>query len=505
MRSPGESLRIPITDTRDNPGASRRAREGETMMNLGNHGGTPSGRRHRPLVRAAAMAVVLAAVAAPLFSQAAPEPTRKELLERDGIIWGTKAAWITPFEENIREDLKIAGLARFWMEAKMNFPRFSKVPDLDWDKTFIDYLPRVRATATTHAYYKVLQEVAALLQDAHTEVFLPAELKERMEVEPPIRLDLIEGRVFVAAVDPSLVKDGLLPGLEILKVDGVPVRDYADRFRRPYVGSNTAAHRELTIFCHGLLAGPKDTPVALELRDGSGRISTRTVPRGHAGMPKPAPFERRSLPGNIAYLALNTFDDEIVIKQFEEALPELRGSDGIVLDVRENEGGSGEIAFNVIGDLSDKDFDTPAWRSREYIATLRAWGTAGGWYEPKPRKWSARKGAAAAVPVVLLTGPRSLSATDVFAEVFRKIGRGRIVGEPTGGGTGDPLSFAIPGGGAGRVSTSGDGPGGIVGVGVVPDVLVKRTAADYLARRDAALEAGIAELRRMIRKRHGGT
>jgi carboxyl-terminal processing protease len=458
----------------------------------------------RPFVRYAALAAVATAVAAPLFSQAAPEPTRRELLERDGIIWGTKAAWITPFEDNIREDLKIAGLARFWMEAKMNFPRFSRVPDLDWDKTFIDFLPRVRATASTHAYYKVLQELAALLQDAHTEVFLPAELKERMEAEPPIRLELIEDRVFVAAVDPSLARAGLLPGLEILKVDGIPVRDYADRFRRPYVGSNTAAHRELTIFCHGLLAGPKDAPVALELRDGSGRLSTRIVPRGNSGSPKPAPFERRSLPGKIAYLALNTFDDEGVIEQFEEALPELRGSDGIVLDVRENEGGSGEIAFNIIGDLSDKDFDTPAWRSREYIATLRAWGTAGGWYEPKPRKWSARKGAAATVPVVLLTGPRSLSATDVFAEVFQKIGRRRIVSEPTGGGTGDPLSFAVPGGGAGRVSTSGDGPGGIVGIGVVPDVLVKRTAADYLARRDAALEAGITELRRMIKERRGG-
>jgi len=336
-------------------------------------------------------------------------------------------------------------------------------------------------------------------------VFLPSELKDRMEAEPPLRLELIEGRAFVAVVDPSLRESGLRPRMEILKIDGTPVREYADRVRRPYVGSNTAAHRELTIFCHGLLAGPKDAPVALELRDPSGRISTRTVSRGTASIPKPAPFERRSLPGNVSYVALNTFNDETVLKQFEQALPDLRRSDGIILDVRENEGGSGEIAFNVIGDLTDKDFDTPPWRSREYIATLRAWGTAGGWYEPVPRKWKARPGAAGSVPVVLLTGPRSLSATDVFAEVFKAIGRGRIVGEPTGGGTGDPLSFMLPGGGAARVATSGEGPDGIVGVGVVPDVLVKRTAGDYIAGRDAALAAGIAELRRMIAERHGAS
>ena len=98
-------------------------------------------------------------------------------------------------------------------------------------------------------------------------------------------------------------------------------------------------------------------------------------------------------------------------------------------------------------------------------------------------------------PVVMLIGPRSLSATDVFAETFHRLQRGKLIGEPTGGSTGDPLAFALPGGGSGRVATSADIGAGLVGRGVLPDILVPRSVEDFLAGRDAALEAGIAELR----------
>jgi C-terminal processing protease CtpA/Prc len=96
----------------------------------------------------------------------------------------------------------------------------------------------------------------------------------------------------------------------------------------------------------------------------------------------------------------------------------------------------------------------------------------------------------------MLIGPRSLSATDVFAETFQLMKRGKLIGEPTGGSTGDPLAFALPGGGSGRVSTSTDVGPGLIGRGVQPEVLVPRTVKDFLAGRDAALEAAVAALKR---------
>src|SRR6185312_13329364 len=202
--------------------------------------------------------------------------------------------------------------------------------------------------------------------------------------------------------------------------------------------------------------------------------------------------------GNIAYVAINTFNSEDAQKEFERYLPEIRSSDGLIIDIRENDGGSGMTAYNIIGYLTNKDFATTSWKSRQYVATLRAWGRSGGWYEPKPSQWAGKPDDFYSKPVVMLIGPRSLSATDVFAETFHRLQRGKLVGEPTGGSMGDPLTFALPGGGLARVSTSTDVGAGLVGKGVQPDVLIPRTVQDFLTGHDAALEAGIAELRSMI-------
>ena len=426
-----------------------------------------------------------------------PQPSRQELLARDGIIWGSAAAWGVPFQENLSEDAKIAGLSRFWMQVKINFPNFAAVPDLDWDKTYVDFIPQVRATASTYEYYKTLQRMCALLKDGHTDVFLPKELKERMEADLPLRIDKIEDRVFVTRVDsPSLAADGIAPGLEILKIDGVPVHDYAAKNRRPYVASNSPQHVEVKVYSYGLLAGPRDRPVTVEFRSPDGRAFEKSLKRGPYPDATALPaVVYKKLAGNIAYLAINTFNTEDAQKDFDRYLPEIRASDGLILDVRENDGGSGLIAYNVLSYLTDKEFPLPPWKSRQYVATLRVWGTPGGWYEAKPQTWAGRPNDFFSKPVVVLIGPRSLSATDVFASTFQRTKRGRLIGEATAGSTGDPLGFALPGGGSGRVATSTDLGPGLIGKGVQPDIPAPRTVKDFLAGRDAALEAGIAELK----------
>ncbi|MFL6259691.1 MAG: S41 family peptidase [Thermoanaerobaculia bacterium] len=430
----------------------------------------------------------------PLQAQDKPQPSRQELLARDGVIWGSAAAWGVPFQENLGEDAKIAGLSRLWMLVKINFPNFAAVPDLDWDKTYVDFIPQVRATASTYEYYKTLQRMSALLKDGHTEVFLPKELSERMEADLPLRIDKIENRVFVTRVDsPSLAADGITPGLEILKIDGVPVHDAAKN-RRPYIASNTPQHVEVKVYSYGLLAGPRDRPVTVEFRSRDGKVFEKRLTRGPYPDVTALPVVVfKKLAGNIAYLAINTFNSEDAQKGFDQYFPEIRESSGLIFDVRENDGGSGLIAYNILRSFTDKSFDIPLWKSRQYVATLNVWGQPGGWYEPKPSTGEGKPDFYAR-PVVMLVGPRSLSATDVFAATFQSMKRGKLVGEPTAGSTGDPLGFALPGGGSGRVSTSTDVGPGLIGRGVRPEVLVPRTVKDFLAGRDAALEAAVAEV-----------
>src|SRR6185312_8140532 len=383
------------------------------------------------------------------FAQDTRQSVLQESLTRDGIIWESAAAWDVPFQDNLSEDTKIAGLSRFWLEVKINFPNFASVPDLDWDKTYVDFIPKVRATTSTYDYYRILQQMCALLKDGHSNVFLPKELTERMEVDLPLRIDLIDNRVFVKRVDSNeLEANGVSVGLEILKIDGESVHAYARKNRRPYVTSNSLQHVEVKVYSYRLLAGPRNSSVAVEFRSKDGRVFEKRLTRRPYPDKTTLPvFQYRKLAGNIAYVAINTFNSEDDQKEFERYLPEIRSSDGLIIDIRENDGGSGMTAYNIIGYLTNKDFATTSWKSRQYVATLRAWGRSGGWYEPKPSQWAGKPDDFYSKPVVMLIGPRSLSATDVFAETFHRLQRGKLVGEPTGGSMGDPLTFALPGGG----------------------------------------------------------
>jgi carboxyl-terminal processing protease len=73
--------------------------------------------------------------------------------------------------------------------------------------------------------------------------------------------------------------------------------------------------------------------------------------------------------------------------------------------------------------------------------------------------------------------------------------RGITVGEATGGSTGQPLSIKLPGGGSGRICVKRDRfPDGreFVGVGVAPDIEVKRSIDDVRAGRDAVMVRAIS-------------
>src|SRR4051812_27367116 len=246
------------------------------------------------------------------FAQDARQPSRQESFERDGIIWGSAAAWGVPFQENLSEDAKVAGLSRFWMEVKINFPHFAAIADLDWDKTYVDFIPKVRATTSTYEYYRLLQQMCALLKDGHSDVFMPKELAERMEADLPLRIDLIENRVFVTGVESKeLEANGVIAGLEILKIDGVPVREYAAMNRRPYVASNSPQHVEVKVYSYQLLAGRRDRPVDVEFRSKEGRVFVKHLTRAPYPDRTTLPiFEYRKLPGNLAYVAINTFNSE---------------------------------------------------------------------------------------------------------------------------------------------------------------------------------------------------
>lgn len=407
----------------------------------------------------------------------------------------------TPFQDVLSEDAKIAGLARLWSEAKYNFIGTERLIEVDWDGQLLAYLPKVRAARTTYEYYRVLQQFYAMLGDGHTGVSFPPEIELS---RPALQTKLIEGEVVITEVeDEALRRDGIIPGVVITSIDGIPTVAYREREVVPYNGFSTAQSRDAFGFGFLLLMGPTAHPVQLGLRMLDGSQRQRTVPRVDAAARRERsapPFTHRTLPGNIAYVVLNTFESDRTADEFIAAFPAIAASDGLILDVRDNGGGNSQVGNRVLATLIDAPVATSRWRTRAYRPTSRAWGQTrvemdehpAGRVEPDPtHRYDRRK------PVVVLSSTYTFSAAEDFLVAFDQSGRGLIVGEPSGGSTGQPLSFRLPGGGRARVCTKRDEYAdgrAFVGVGVTPQRRVAPTLADLRAGRDTVLEAAMALL-----------
>jgi C-terminal processing protease CtpA/Prc len=439
--------------------------------------------------------------AEPRWAALIAEATRMGALRAK--LWNSPAL-ATPYQPVLSEEERVAGLSRIWSEAKFNFANFDLVPELDWDATYMEFLPRVRRADSTVAYYAELQAFIARLHDGHSGVWVAEQANDLVNARPGLTMRLVEGRVFVNTVfDPALVAQGIAPGWEIVAIDGEPVAQYAERLL-PVQSASTPQDRRSRAYERWLLAGDVQQSPRVAFLDAKGRRHELALPRMtvaayQAAAPGAASFEWKLLPGNIAWVQLRSFGNDSAAEAFEAAFDEIAKADGLILDVRENGGGNSSVGQRILATLADKPFQTSKWRTREYRPAFRAWGEAEQTYEgeasvvpPSPTRHYGK-------PVLVLTSPRTYSAAEDFTLAFDVMKRGRIVGQSTGGSSGQPLIFKLPGGGGGRVCTKRDSyPDGreFVGVGIAPQVAVEPRIADLRAGRDTVLEAALALLRR---------
>lgn len=406
-------------------------------------------------------------------------------LENRAALWnGT--AFKTPLKPDLSETEKIAGLTVLWAQAKYNFVYFDHL-DIDWNQLYLDYLPKVKATKSTYEYYKLLQTFYAQLKDGHSNVYLPADLNKAFNVRPPIKTEMIEGKVFITDVySDSLKNEGIMPGLEIVQIDNTPVIDYAEKWVKPYQSSSTPQDLQIREFSYALLAGAADKPVVLTLKNRSGKIETKSIARaGYHDLKYTQSMTYENIKG-IGYLVINSFEDRKIIKQFDSLYTNIATTKGLIIDVRNNGGGDSDIGDKILASLTDKPFKTEAIKILKFSSLSGAGGgsweaTGPGLIQPNGKHFYDK-------PVVLLVSARTFSAAEDFTVEFGYMKRGKMIGQATGGSTGQPVSFDLPGGGkarvCGKVCIYPDGEE-FVGVGIVPDIVVTKTIKDLQKGVDA--------------------
>jgi|CXWL01.1.fsa_nt_gi C-terminal processing protease CtpA/Prc len=421
--------------------------------------------------------------------------------------------WATPYRADLPIDDKVAGLSRLWAEVRDNFANFDLVPDLDWDALYFAALPRVRATTSTRSFYQELRALVAQLHDGHTGVTPPTELYDELLAGPLLRTRRVEGKVVLAEVaDPELAVRGLVVGDEIVAIDGTPIERYADEQVAPYQAASTPQDLATRVYEYALLSGPLARPVALGLRHADGKERAISVPRVPFAARRQAlarpPFAIRELADGIVVVTLTTFDDRRTADDYLAAWPTIAKARALVLDLRENGGGNSDVGFRILATLTAQPYATSRWHTRTLRPTLRAWGYGESVYGGGGTRQPAG-GQHFAEPVALLTSARTYSAAEDFTVAFDVMNRGPIVGEATGGSTGQPLFIKLPGGGSARICTKRDTyPDGreFVGVGVQPDIPVAPTLDDLRGRRDPVLAVAIRELtQRLATAKHAAS
>jgi C-terminal processing protease CtpA/Prc len=401
----------------------------------------------------------------------------------------------TPYKDVLTVEERVAGLSLFWAEARQNFVFFDRVPELDWDQVYLDYLTKVMSASTTRDYYAVMRELAPLLKDGHTNIVPPGELSNEFWARPPLRTVLAEGRVLVRHVDDAALAARVQVGEEVLAIDGVPVRRYAEQRIYPLVSAGAPQDRDFQAYTVQLLNGRAADPVRLRLQRADGSEHEESLARS-GGYHWPEAHAFRMLADGVAYIAIEQFTDDSGLKAFEAALPQIMRAHALIIDMRRNGGGNGEVGLKILSYLSKAPIPGAVSTVRGADNYLRASsGSLVSWTPlPAGRGYVQAREQVYAGPVALLTGPQTYSAGEDFAVSFSIMKRGAIIGEATGGSTGQAINFTLPGGGLARVCAKRDvlpDGRGIVGVGVAPDIEVKLTVEALRGKRDAVLERAV--------------
>ncbi len=435
-------------------------------------------------------------------------------------------------EKEIFNEEKIYGLSLLWKEASYNFAHFDYIPDLDWDKTYQEFIPKVLSTNTNEEYHKTLQKFYALLKHQHTFIITPQKM-QGMYDEPQIKIVNIQNQPIVANTGLSL-NDQIPIGSKIIKVDDIPVNDYLHKYKFPYISySREEFLWEIGIIT--LLEGKKDTHVKITYKIPENEIKEITLIR-NSGKNKEdwirqkndkQNFDFKWLDNEIAYIALRTFTEKRIVKDFKKKISELIKCKGLIIDIRNNPGGDSDNGYNILKHFVEEPELAFTWKSRQNISVYKAWGRWTSELSPDALnniseerkeylKHYQNKGffhgksdtifpvnnvnERILVPIIILAGFNASAAED-FLAAADNIDRVIIVGKTTAGCTGTPYMYNIPTGGIAFVtSTIQMYPDGRKHrEGIKPDVEIKQTIEDVIQNRDPVLEEGIAILHKKIK------
>jgi C-terminal processing protease CtpA/Prc len=397
---------------------------------------------------------------------------------------------------------------------------FTELKGIDWDALIAEFRPRFEEAENNqdaNAYYLAFRDFEWSIPDGHVGSNTINYLVDQFYAETDGGLgmairDLDDGKVITNFILPGGPADtaGIQLRAEILEINGKPVDDVVSA-SVPWAGPFSAEHVKRLQQLRYAIRFPVGTEVEITYQN-PGDAEPTTVPltavperdsfsfsslyRGLTGFELPLEFEL--LDNGYGYIKIYSFSDDnlLTLMLWQRAMWTFNeaGVPGIILDMRQNGGGSPDIGNVMLGYFFDEETYT---------------GTSAFYYEDLGRFELDPLYAQVIFPadeddryhgdIAVLISPNCASMCEFFTYTLTLLDDVKIVGQyPTAGLGGGIKPYAMPGGVYAQFpearSVGADNEIHIEGMGVAPDVRVPVNEETLFAENDVILDQAVVAL-----------
>lgn len=377
---------------------------------------------------------------------------------------------------------------------------------VDWVALRDSLRPRAERAGGREALRGLVNAMLARLGQSHF-TLIPAEVADSFNTGAPgmtlgkVGLDvrLVGEQVVVTRVDPEgpAARVGVRPGWAVTVVGRDTVAQLLELQHTRVSRYPFEAQAWGAVF--GRMTQFVDSAVDVTMLDAADRpVRVRLVSEADRGEPVKfgnlptffASFAAESLaaPGGarVGVLRFNTWMAPLM-RQLDAAVDRFRGFDGMVLDLRGNQGGLGAMISGIAGHFLDARDTLGLMRTRTVTLAVVA--------NPRRVNPSAQPVRPFGGPVAVLVDELSASASEAFAGGMQSLGRVRVFGHRSLGAVLAARTDRLPNGDllyhAFSEFTTHTGQT-LEARGVVPDEPVTLTRTDLLAGRDPVMDAAVA-------------
>ena len=370
---------------------------------------------------------------------------------------------------------------------------------VDWDDAHDRYLPRVEAAESDDEVLQAINEMLLELNVSHLGVLPPGESEL---IDPILTADgwlgldirLLGGEPVVTSVAPGspAAEARIEPGVVVERIDGATIDEIVDAGHPMPPLHERGMRSAATMGIASRLYGDPGDIVTIAYRDAEDQPTEVTVPlvqrEGQLEMipglpPAYTQLEISQMDDGIGYVRFDVFLVDLV-QPIVEALGEMRGSPGVIIDLRGNHGGVFEARKTLVEQLFAEP--TLFWTYAHRHGSDRIY------VDPVDEPYTGA--------VVVLIDVISASSAEEFAGGLQATARATVIGERTAGRVLTAEFVQLPNGSLmiypDAQTVVADGTV-LESHGVVPDIEVTQTRADAIAGADPVLDAAIDHLRNL--------